>query len=137
MFLVDSSAYVLAGPRPALLEEYEAEDDLAICPPVFQEILQGAGRERHARIRAVLSRLIMLESPVKLERFEEAATLYYQLREQAITIRKSFDCLIAAIAIHHDAVILHHDRDFDYIARGSTLRAIDINPSASPSRSRR
>jgi predicted nucleic acid-binding protein len=33
------------------------------------------------------------------------------------------DCLIAAVAVRHDAVLVHHDRDFDVLDSVSSLRA--------------
>ena len=131
MLLVDSSAFVLASTRPGFLDAFVKPREIAICPPIVQEVLQGVRLERQAWVRSSLSHGIMIESPVRLERFEEAARLYYALREQAITIRKSFDCLIAAIAIHHDITILHDDRDFDQIAKGSTLQVLRVTPRAS------
>ena len=38
-------------------------------------------------------------------------------------IRSAVDCLIAAIAIRHDATVWHKDRDYDYIATFTGLRA--------------
>jgi predicted nucleic acid-binding protein len=33
-----------------------------------------------------------------------------------------FDCLIAAVAVSADAVVLHADADFDVLARHTALR---------------
>jgi len=33
------------------------------------------------------------------------------------------DCLIAACAVRHGLTVLHHDRDFDLLARVSALDA--------------
>ena len=68
----------------------------------------------------------MIESPVRLERFEEAAALYRFLRTKSFTIRKPFDCLISVIAMHHEIPILHNDRDFDHIARHTSLRVRNV-----------
>jgi hypothetical protein len=38
-------------------------------------------------------------------------------------VRSGVDCLIAACAIRHGLTVLHHDRDFDAIARVSPLSA--------------
>jgi len=77
----------------------------------------------------------MLDSPVPLERFEVAGTIYRTARARSFTIRSSNDCLIAAIALHHDVLLLHGDRDFDYIAQLFPLRARKVIPSASAPRS--
>jgi predicted nucleic acid-binding protein len=77
----------------------------------------------------------MLDSPVPLARFESAGNLYRIAREKSFTIRSSNDCLIAAIAMHHDILLLHGDRDFDAIAQLFPLRARNVIPSASKARS--
>ena len=64
------------------------------------------------------------------ETFEYAAMIYRIGRAAAITIRSPYDCLIAAIAIRHNAEVLHADRDFDYIGKVTSLRARNVNPSA-------
>jgi predicted nucleic acid-binding protein len=37
------------------------------------------------------------------------------------------DCLIAACALRHALTVLHHDRDFDALARVSSLSAQDVH----------
>ncbi len=54
--------------------------------------------------------------------FEEAASLYAECRARGQRVRKLDDCLIAAVAIRHDVPVLHHDRDFDVLARHTPLR---------------
>lgn len=46
----------------------------------------------------------------------EAARLFLQCRLRGRTPRSSNDCLIACIAIEHDVLLLHNDRDFEAIA---------------------
>jgi hypothetical protein len=55
--------------------------------------------------------------------FIEAAELYRAARRQGLTIRSSVDCLIAACAMRHDLPVLHMDRDYELLARVSTLTA--------------
>uniref|UniRef100_UPI00351B90AF PIN domain-containing protein n=1 Tax=Endozoicomonas sp. Mp262 TaxID=2919499 RepID=UPI00351B90AF len=43
---------------------------------------------------------------------------------KAGTIRKSVDCLIAAVCIHNNVPILHNDRDFSQIVQHSALMSI-------------
>ncbi|HEV7427457.1 MAG TPA: PIN domain-containing protein [Thermoanaerobaculia bacterium] len=107
---------------------------VAICPPVLQELLQGAyDQPRMNRVDEIASNSAMLDSPVPLARFEFAGEIYRVIRAASFTIRSSNDCLIAAIAMHHDVMLLHGDRDFDYIARFFPLRARNVIPSASRS----
>ena len=59
--------------------------------------------------------------PRGLQTFETAANLYRSAQHQGFTIRRSVDCLIAATCLENDAEIYHNDRDFDTLARVSTL----------------
>jgi predicted nucleic acid-binding protein len=86
-----------------------------------------------AETEDIIDRAVMLDSPVPIARFEFAGEIYRVARGGSFTIRSSNDCLIAAIAMHHDVTLLHGDRDFDYIARFFPLRARNVIPSASRS----
>ncbi|MGI8904565.1 MAG: PIN domain-containing protein [Solirubrobacteraceae bacterium] len=48
--------------------------------------------------------------------------MYRACRRGGETIRTMLDCVIAAVAIREHAELLHHDRDFDAIARHTPLR---------------
>jgi predicted nucleic acid-binding protein len=131
--LVDTSAWLLQKPSDAFLA-LTRNQPVAICPPIVQELLQGAyDQQRMNRVNVIASGSEMLDSPVPLARFEFAGEIFRVIRAASFTIRSSNDCLIAAIAMHHDVTLLHGDRDFDYIARFFPLRARNIIPSASRS----
>src|SRR6185312_9764661 len=51
-----------------------------------------------------------------------AADLYRFLRKKGITINKPNDCLIAAICIDNNIQIFHNDKDFDNIAKYTSLK---------------
>jgi predicted nucleic acid-binding protein len=51
-----------------------------------------------------------------------SAKLFFDLRKKVVTIKKSTDCLIAQIAIDKNALLVHNDSDFDFIAQNSELR---------------
>jgi len=132
--LVDTSAWIFKRSTDAILELVD-DDSLAICPPVLQELLQGAfDAGRMNRVRRIADESSILDSPVPLARFEFAGEIYRTARARAITIRSSNDCLIAAIAMHNDVLLLHGDRDFERIAELFPLRARNLIPSASRSR---
>lgn len=98
-------------------------DVVAVCPPVVQEVLQGATSERQYQVaREMLLRARMLEASMYVDHFEEAAQLYRSCRAASYTIRSPHDCLIAVCAIRNDVPLLHADRDFDHIASVSALR---------------
>jgi predicted nucleic acid-binding protein len=46
----------------------------------------------------------------------EAARLYQACPAAGVTIRSTIDCFIAQLAIEHDLVLLHGDRDFERMA---------------------
>jgi predicted nucleic acid-binding protein len=125
--LVDASIWVLVGVRPEALKDYVAEDQIVTCPPVVQEILQGARNWNHFEtLRAVFARIVMLDAPMPLRRYEEGARLFIQCRDAGFTIRKSVDCLIAACALAHNVQLLHNDRDFKYVAKVFPLDVISL-----------
>lgn len=127
MLLVDSSAWIIAGVRPEVLRELAADNEIAVCLPVIQEILRGSADARtFAETRDMFLQLRVLDSPLPLERFEEAARLFMVCRDEGVTVRNNFDCLIAATAIAHNATVVHRDRDFDHIARVMQLKALRI-----------
>jgi predicted nucleic acid-binding protein len=67
--------------------------------------------------------LPIVESPMPVAVFEEAAALYRNARRAGVTVRSGVDCLIAACAIRHRLTVLHHDRDFDLLAKIAPLEA--------------
>lgn len=124
MRLVDTSAWIEVfrkGGRD--IREFVEPDAMLTCLPVMQEVLQGFRDERAYRTaRDAMLSLPMLESPLSEAVFLEAAGLYRATRRAGLTVRSSVDCLIAACAIRHDVVVLHKDRDYDVLARVSSLR---------------
>ena len=126
MLLVDSSVWVLVGRGLLDLEARVSDEDIAICPPVFQEVLHGARADEYALTRAMLLKLPMLDADVPFARFDHALVLYRQCRDEGLTIRSSVDCLIAATAIAHGVRLLHNDRDFDSIASVTRLESVRV-----------
>lgn len=125
MILVDTSVWieVFRRNRPLDLESLVPIDAVVSCLPVVHEVLQGFRDERAFRIaRESFFAMQLIESPLRIERFEEAVQLYRSARRIGVTIRSSVDCLIAACAIRNDIEVLHRDRDFTALARVSPLR---------------
>ena len=48
--------------------------------------------------------------------WRKAARIYYDLRRRGKTVHSTIDCCIAQIAIEHQVLLLHEDRDFERIA---------------------
>ena len=59
---------------------------------------------------------------VDLQTIYHGASIYRACRKQGLTVRKTVDCLIAAVCLRVDAELYHNDRDFDAIAKVEPLR---------------
>lgn len=126
MVLVDTSVWieVFAKPRRLTLQDVADMDDVVTALPIVQEVLQGFRDERaYGVARDAMLALPILESPLPVGVFVEAAQLYRNARRAGVTVRSGVDCLIAACALRHGATVLHRDRDFDALARVSALKA--------------
>lgn len=129
MILVDSSIWILVFRRhaPLDLESIVDFDEIVTSPPIVQEVLQGFRDERAYRVtREAMLAFPMVDSPLPLDRFHEAANLFRAARRAGVTVRSSVDCLIAAIAVAHDLEVMHQDRDFDQLALVSPLRTLRV-----------
>jgi hypothetical protein len=128
VILVDSSAWIeflRATGSPAHLRLRSAlrgETELASTDVVVMEILAGARDDAdRARLRRLLygQSFLAVEGPAD---YEGAADLHRLCRKAGETPRKLSDCLIAVVAIRHDAELLCEDADFAVIARHAPLR---------------
>ena len=72
--------------------------------------------------------LPIVEAPLGMVLFEQAVDLYRLARRAGATVRSSVDYLIAVCAVRNDLTLLHHDRDFDELARVAPLRSRDVLP---------
>lgn len=131
MILVDTSAWVeyLRGADTGVTARVREvlstrTADVVICEPVAMELLAGAADDLAvARLERLTSGLPSLALEQHLD-FRAAATLFRQARRQGETVRSLVDCLVAAIALRHDATVLHIDRDFDVLGRLVGLRQV-------------
>ena len=124
MLLVDTSVWIEVFRKPSRvrLDQIVDFDDVATCLPVVQEVLQGFRDERAYQTAGdALFALPMVDSPLTPAVFDQAIDLYRAARRAGLTIRSGVDCLIAACAIRHSLTVLHHDRDFDLLAKVSAL----------------
>jgi len=122
MLLVDSSIWIdttrgatTDGAR--FIASRDDGEELAITGVIFQEVLQGARDDKsYDRLRDMLWALTFL-TPREQSTYEIAAQLYRRARTAGLTIRSSSDCLIAALALEHGALLVHNDRDFQTLAQ--------------------
>jgi hypothetical protein len=127
--LVDSSAWIeflretgSSIDRRLDTELAQEHADLTTTDVVVMEALAGArddGERDELRQTLYGCRFLMVDGPAD---YEQAAEIYRACRRKGETIRKMTDCLIAAVAIRHDAELLHLDADFPAIARHTPLR---------------
>ncbi|MFY9270577.1 MAG: PIN domain nuclease [Candidatus Manganitrophaceae bacterium] len=126
MILVDTSVWIDffrgTGSHRVLHRLIEEEESLCLTGIHLTEILQGIKENRvHEQIqRHLLTFPIFLTSGV--ETYLHASDIFRTCRRRGKTIRKTVDCIIAAIAIENNLVLLHNDRDFDHIAKCTRLK---------------
>ncbi len=125
MILIDTTAWIefLRDTGSAACRQVDEllDHEIAICDPIRMEVLAGARDEAHLlNLRRLLARAVVL--PMRPTDYEDAAALFRGCRRQGATVRKLIDCLIAAVAIRSGSPILHHDADFQTLARHTTLQ---------------
>jgi predicted nucleic acid-binding protein len=127
LFLLDKSAHELARRDPQARRTFETlavTGVLATCAIVALEILYSARNQAdHQRLKTYLH-----QQCVWLETTDTTLTAAVDLQQAMLAAglhRKPIpDLIIASVALGHDAVLVHHDHDFDDIATvATTLRS--------------
>jgi predicted nucleic acid-binding protein len=122
MLLIDSSVWIdshrgRVTDATRFVDTRDDHEEIATTGVIFQEVLQGVRNEaEYGYLREILWSALILE-PRELSTYEVAARLYLRARGKGFTIRKPNDCLIAALALEHGALLVHNDRDFLAIAQ--------------------
>ena len=127
MILADASLWVDFIRNPIHRAKSRAEfSSFVICGPIFQEVIQGLNDgQANAPLRSALLALPRPGDPLMINTFGHAADIFSQGRRRGFTIRSSYACLIAAIAIQNDVVVWHRDRDYTHIAGYTALKQVD------------
>lgn len=128
MSLVDSSVWIDylrgTGSRADLALtalHQSATDSVHTTAPIAMELLMGPTNELALRrLERVLDAATNLTVNPEID-FHAGAEIYRAVRRNGKTIRKAMDCLIAAVAIRHDVLLLHKDADFEAIAEVTDL----------------
>lgn len=95
---------------------------IVIPPIIVQEILQGI---REIKLLPVVEDSLLGFQFLNYDSYEaafEAAALYRLLRSKGATVRSSNDCLIAWLCLANNMSIHHNDKDFDNIAKYTSLK---------------
>ena len=122
MLLLDSSVWIdvhsgRATDATRYVDSCDEREELATTGIIFQEVLQGVRNEaEYDYVRRLLWSTLILE-PRELSTYEIATQLHLKARAEGFTIRKPNDCLIAALALEHGALLIHNDRDFIALAQ--------------------
>ncbi len=123
--LIDTSIWLEVERGRFNLYDFVDPGEIAICPPIAQELLQGArSPEMYSIVWHTILSSRMIDDPMPLERFEDAAQIYRFCRDDGYVLASSFDCLIAACAIEHGVPLLQRDRDFEKIAEHAPLELL-------------
>lgn len=133
MIVVDTTVWVdfFAGRRDEphvteLLRLIDTDAGIALTDVILAEILQGLrGDSTARRVDKRLQAFDILRLRT-LDDFRAAAALYRQARSKGKTIRRTLDCLIAAVCVREGCAILHNDRDFDHLA---DVTALVVHPT--------
>ncbi|MFZ3207826.1 MAG: PIN domain nuclease [Geobacteraceae bacterium] len=101
-------------------------DRLATTPIIIMEILVGAkSKKEYDKLSKDLAALRCFDVSAKL--WQSACKLGYTLRQKAISVPLT-DTLIAAVALEHNALLLHNDRHYEMIASITTLKHEYLKP---------
>lgn len=129
MILVDTTVWIdffanrTTSQVTTLINQIENNNELCLCGIVLAEILQGIkNSNEYHQVEEILNSLLFLD--MTKDTFVLSAEIYRKLRAKGITIRKTLDCMIAAIAIENNIPLLHNDRDFDSIEKHFGLKIV-------------
>ncbi len=125
--IVDTSVWVdyfnkRTNKKTLLLNDLLDSNTIVMPPVIMQEVLQGINEDAVFKlVRETFFEFYQIEYN-NIEAALNAALLYRFLRKKGITIRKPNDCLIAWFCIYFNVELLHNDKDFDQIAKHTTLK---------------
>ena len=122
MVIVETSAWVeyFRGGVPDVVEKVDRcleRDLVGIGDLVYCEVMQGI---RSSRERGEVSSLLLSLPRFDMVGFsiaEKSASNYRLLRSKGVTVRKTIDVLIGTFCAEHGLQLVHHDSDFDLMAK--------------------
>jgi predicted nucleic acid-binding protein len=91
--------------------------ELSVTEPILMEVLAGArSGQRERDLRRLLLRFPLLRFDSASD-FDSATRIYRSCRAAGITPRGMVDCMIAAVAWRHGALLLAQDVDLVHVCR--------------------
>jgi predicted nucleic acid-binding protein len=132
MILVDTSVWIdffngnESNEKEHLRQLIISETRISITDLILTEILQGIRDDhQYERVKSTLLKLHILHAePIKT--YIHAADIYRTCRSKGFTVRKTNDCLIAALAIESNSQLLHKDKDFVAISQCTGLQVYSL-----------
>ena len=128
--LLDTSLWIdfTRARSPATLKQFIApfvlDPEAHLAEPVRFELLRSARPDETRQLEAQFATLPSLPTPADL--WHRAIDLGQASRQIGRTVM-SLDLLVAAVAVHHNAVLVSFDTDFEAIASVSELRLKRLN----------
>ncbi|MCP9782750.1 PIN domain nuclease [Cyanobium sp. WKJ7-Wakatipu] len=123
--LLDTSLWIdfTRTRSPAPLKQFIApfvlDPEAHLAEPVRFEMLRSARPDETRQLKAQFDTLPTLSTPADL--WQRAIDLGQACRQIGQTVL-SLDLLVAAVALHHNALLVSFDADFEAIASVSELR---------------
>lgn len=125
--IIDTSVWIdyfngIIDERTNATAKFIIDGEVLMLPIILQEVLQGIRNSKdfintkNAFLRNTFFEFNTIEMAL------EAATLFRYLKRSGVTVRKPNDCLIAAICIQNKFSLLHNDKDFNNIAKHTSLK---------------
>ncbi len=120
-YLIDTSAWIeyirdTRSPACEFVDQLiQRGEEVYITEPVIMEVLAGGGPKTLTRLETLVNGVPVLPVDAAVD-YHEAARIYRAVRSWGNTPRSHLDCLIAAVAVRNEAVLVHADVDFARIA---------------------
>ncbi|MCL1470328.1 PIN domain nuclease [Argonema antarcticum] len=133
MFLIDTSVWisVFRNRTGAVRQSLEAiinNESIFLSRFTQMELLQGCRDDREwTLLETYLQDQDYIEATP--DTWVAAARIYYDLQRQGLTLRSSIDCCIAQLALEHQLILIHNDRDFETIQRVRSLNSLRFQPN--------
>lgn len=128
MVLVDTSVWVdlfrdTSGSIQSKLAREIGDREVVLSRFHQLELLQGCRDERQW---SLLSSYLESQDYLEMQTasWSDAARTLYDLRRIGLTVRSPIDCCIGQIALDHDILLIHRDRDFETISQIRPLRQL-------------
>lgn len=127
MVLVDTSIiidFINNNSHKEIITNLLSKKEFSTTEIIIMEVLQGIKNDKtYEKIKSFLESLPLIE--LNYEDYLRAANIYRSCRKQGTTIRKSIDCIIAAVAMNNNLQMFANNSDFEKIRKHFELKKFD------------